>query len=154
MIPVDQQIIRPADAAWDKTREEAGDCLRAVVASIFELPLDAVPHFCDTGLERPGNKSVWAYALAGWCFTQGVVVDPHEVLNEDLLPLSGVPGYCILSGPGPRGWRHSVVGYQGRVVHDPHPSRDGLVEIDEIELLVGFTSAARELLARAPETTR
>lgn len=42
-------------------------------------------------------------------------------------------GYHILSGDGGRGTngeviRHAVVGYKGKIVWDPHPSRDGLVD--------------------------
>lgn len=149
MIPVTQQVVH--EGGYDPAREEAGDCLRATVASIFELPIEEVPHFCDTGLERPGNKSVWSWALIGWCFTAGVVIDARQVTDGERIAYSGIPGYCILSGPGPRGWRHSVVGYQGRMVHDPHPSRAGLVSIDEIEILVPINNHAAAVLARAPE---
>lgn len=149
MIPVTQRIVR--DPGPGRPSEERGDCLRATVASIMERDLDDVPHFCDTGLERPGNKRVWAYALMGWFFANGVIMDHREVLDDQALPHSGIPGYCILSGPGPRGVRHSVVGYQGHIVHDPHPSHEGLVSVDEIEILVPINDHAAALLARRPE---
>jgi hypothetical protein len=36
-------------------------------------------------------------------------------------------GYAIADGDGPRGVRHSVVVLDGQIVHDPHPSRAGLI---------------------------
>lgn len=149
MIPVDQTLFGGLEAV--AAGDEPGDCLRAVVASIMERRLDEVPHFSDTGPTRPGNARVWAYALVGWLFTEGVVLWPFEISNPDLLPSAILPGYSILSGPGPRGHRHCVVGYQGFVVHDPHPSRDGLIEIDSLELLVPIGDRAHEVLSRAPE---
>ena len=42
MIPVDQTILYDPDPA-----SLMGNCFQACVASIFELPLDMVPHFCQ-----------------------------------------------------------------------------------------------------------
>lgn len=76
--------------------------------------------------------------------------DPHDVRIYDA---DGYPwdGHVLASGPSPRGpFDHLVVaryrwiptGRPGRlrptveIVHDPHPSRAGLVEIASIELIL------------------
>lgn len=55
--------------------------------------------------------------------------------------------FHILSGTSPRAKKellnnenrlrlHSVVGYRGAIVHDPHPDGTGLLTLDEIELIL------------------
>jgi len=45
-------------------------------------------------------------------------------------------GYAIASGPGPRGVDHSCVALDGEIIHDPHPSRDGVKFIEAYEVLI------------------
>jgi hypothetical protein len=44
--------------------------------------------------------------------------------------------YHVISGPGPRGCHHSVVGLNGKMVHDPHPDRTGLEEAQMWDFLI------------------
>lgn len=46
MIPVEQQQLSVIDEHGDSIVK--GDCMRACVASLFELPLDDVPHFVES----------------------------------------------------------------------------------------------------------
>lgn len=114
MKPVDQSV----------TRWGAGNCLQACVASILELPLDATPDFIRTG-------SDWLEALAQW-------LDAQFAMSVLLLKFTGNPsftrpnGYCIASGPTLGYPKHSVVWLDGRIIHDPHPSRPGLQRIDDL----------------------
>ena len=39
----------------------------------------------------------------------------------------GYKGHYLVSGMGPRGLQHVVVGHEGKFVHDPHPSDKFLV---------------------------
>ena len=131
---------------------EPGDCMRAAVASIFELPLHTVPHFVDTGPRRPGNERLWLYAWHGWALQHGCIIYHLNVFRAEHL---SVPGYSLLGGPSPRATpgqplRHVCVGWQGQIVWDPHPSRDGLAATDECDLLVPITEYAALLLAREP----
>jgi len=53
-------------------------------------------------------------------------------------------GYCILAGKSPRGdFAHAVVGWGMQVVHDPHPSRAGIVTCTEVIVLVPMNPAVR-----------
>lgn len=90
-----------------------GNCLQAAVASLLNLPLASVPHFIehDEWLERlVAFGAAWGYRVR------------HRS------PDCGVPS-GIGIGPSPRGVSHSLVWVGGEVVWDPHPSRDGLVQL-------------------------
>lgn len=66
MIPVMQQIV--GDGLEGRP---IGDCLRACVASIFELPLLDVPHFAELG---PG----WFQVMLEWLRPMGLVMQTEH----------------------------------------------------------------------------
>ena len=43
--------------------------------------------------------------------------------------------YYLASGPSERNCKHIVIMYNGKLIHDPHPSRKGLLEIEAIWIL-------------------
>src|SRR5471030_594009 len=96
MIPQDQEFLH------DSEKGIQGDCARAVIASLLELPIAEVPHFMQLADEVHG---FWN-RLYDW--REG---DP------DL--------YHEMSGPSPRGngTYHAIVGKNGKPFFDPHPSR-------------------------------
>jgi hypothetical protein len=111
MIPVDQTTVAVT------TGEEAGDCLRAALASVFEVPLLAIPHF----VADPSDE--WNLRMSEWFLSRGLHL--FDFPAGDVV----APEPHVASGPGPRGFEHSCV-YAGDVlVHDPHPARAGLSEI-------------------------
>lgn len=95
-----------------------GNCFQACVASILELPLEDVPHFCE------GDNPRWLLDLEEWLRPRGLA--PMLVQAEGCPALDDA--YGLLGGPSPRGCNHSVVVRGVEVVHDPHPSREGLLE--------------------------
>jgi hypothetical protein len=122
MTPVDMAILDHG-----KPGSEFGDCFRACVATVMNLPGDQVPHFC----RRPHPASRWVMRLNDWLSPRGLVY----------MAISGAPDWCwirhwpvmvIAGGKSPRGdFDHAVVGRVSRsgfeMLHDPHPSRAGLV---------------------------
>lgn len=83
-----------------------GNCMAAALASILECPM---PEF---GLNVGYRK--WKRNIDRWLAGKGLVLEE--------VPLSCRPeGYHLIFGISPRGGRHAVVGYRGRMVHDPHP---------------------------------
>jgi len=107
-----------------------GNCHAACLASILHVPLDEVP----TGLfERKDWQDVINAYLRP--MNLGLVVFDYTEGETWWIP----PGvFHVLSGPSPRGdfW-HSVVGRDGVLVHDPHPSGAGLVGTErEVQLFV------------------
>lgn len=118
MKPVDQTLFPMWDANGQQT--VIGNCFQAAVASLLELSLHEVPHFCAT--------SGWRKAARDWAESRGFFYDEHEIGHA----IDGA--LCIKSGTSPRTdptgkpLRHAVVAKGAEVVFDPHPSRAGLIE--------------------------
>lgn len=115
MIPVDQQFLHEPE------RGQQGDCMRAVIAALLDLPLSDVPHFAQIDADKKGN--FWLL-VAEFCRTHGysfVTIRGKFLWSEDVI-------YHGISGRSPRNssGHHAVVGMNGRIHHDPHPSRAGL----------------------------
>lgn len=120
MIPVDQTTFG----------FPGGNCLSACIASLLELPIEEVPYF--------GADGNWLDRLALWLTPRGFwpLICP---LDRDARWYP--PVLHILSGKGPRDLGrpdvlHSVVAYGNEIVHDPHPSRAGLITHEDVVLLV------------------
>ena len=101
-------------------------CVRACLASLLDLPLAGVPD-----LMAPRDGRGWARVRA-WLQARG-----RKLID---VPDARGCGFVLLRGVSPRGTRHCVIGRDDGigvyVVHDPHPSRAGLVKIDRISDLV------------------
>jgi hypothetical protein len=123
MIPADQEFAhRPEDGVQ-------GDCTRACIASLLELPVGEVPHFAQEAVDAHGLEQFVPFyydAIEEWLNERGYRVTWGH--NPSLYP-DGT--HCIVSGPSVRrqGAYHACVGIVEngvpRVVHDPHPSRSG-----------------------------
>ena len=99
-----------------------GDCVRASVASLLDLDPVKVPHFtCQDDVR------VWHYALIGFAAEHGYRIDRRAAGEDEPLPEFG-----LVIGQSPRGVSHAVVAVGGKVVWDPHPSRDGLVDVRQV----------------------
>jgi hypothetical protein len=94
-----------------------GNCMQAALATVLDLPLSQVPDFRLMEKGGWGGDAMvkWLAARARTC--QGST-DEHDA------PLFGL---YVANGPSPRGTGHSIVKAARKMVHDPHPSRDGLV---------------------------
>lgn len=120
MTPVDQTITG-----------NGGDCFRAAIASILDLPTEEVPHFF---LEADMNA-----AASKWLAARGIALLPMCFVDPEALQRThfAFRGHCVLGGYGPRKnergdhRRHGVVAklqvYGVEVVHDPHPEKSGLL---------------------------
>lgn len=99
-----------------------GDCMRACVASIFELSLEEVPNFNDP------DSSYYAKNLEKWGSERGITAVNITLTNDDLDVIKNC--WVIAVGKSPRDKneedRHAVVWYNGKVVHDPHPRGIGI----------------------------
>jgi hypothetical protein len=134
MTPVDQEFIHKPEEG------QHGDCMRACIASVLDLPIAKVPNFAQ--LDADGEGNYWIM-LAEFCRGHGysfVTMQGRFVWSEDAI-------YHVISGPSPRikGGHHAVVGRNGQVFFDPHPSRAGLAgDPDDwkFDLLVCASSGA------------
>lgn len=117
MIAVDQTMF------YDKG--EVGNCVQAVTASILELKLEDVPHFVK---DQPGSD--WYETWENFMMTHRgkkpiMLIPPWE---KPPIPI----GYYLASGNSERNCKHIVIMYEGNVVHDPHPSKVGLLDIEAV----------------------
>lgn len=104
MIPVHSQVVHDPPATY-------GDCLRACIASVLEVPAQCVPHFLE------GNNDDWFRQLQVWALDHGLYL---AELSADV----HVTGYSIavLSNS------HAVVQQGCRTIHNPSVVAEGKVE--------------------------
>lgn len=110
---------------------ERGDCFAACVATILSWPLIDVPNFCGLySAEEWYGKFVQYLAEHGMgALTQNFTGDPESFFKWVDMCAPNIP--YIAGGPASRGHLHCCV-YVGRHLwHDPHPSREGLLELQD-----------------------
>lgn len=110
----------------NQTRDGAtGNCLQACIASLLDLPLDAVPDFGTA---------------AGQWLRFARYMNQHGLQPVDVTPVAHpYNAYYLVTGTSPRGVNHACVALNGRIVHDPHPSDAGL-QIERLVLFVAFVA--------------
>ena len=122
MIPQEQQFPHDPEAGV------FGDCFRASIASILELPIEEVPHFL-----HDGNQELWLERFTAFLNPLGYFMMSIPAANWDFegwMNESKIKGdiYHLISDQSPRfeNELHCVVGRNGAVIHDPHPAKTGL----------------------------
>lgn len=138
MIPVDQV----------RTGNPQGQCTEAAVASLLEVSLGDVPDLWEgqsADEERPPRRWV---ELLGLILSHGCQFVRYHVsrtpLNDfdlDALDLHRearfvARGFHLLGGKNPDGFDHMVVAKDGVVVHDPNPSRNSIVVVEEVVVFI------------------
>lgn len=147
MTPLKQKFRHdPAAGVW-------GDCHRAAVASVLNLPLEAVPHFAEGG---PDGEEFFAREKA-WLLTQHLVPvrmffgDPKltdERNIEQVLALMAARNtgvYYLLGGRSRTSVNHTVVCLDDKIVHDPSLTDSGIIGpcdsgFLEVTLFVAFVA--------------
>lgn len=138
----------------------AGNCFAACIATLLELPLEAVPPSAGDAGGRPMAAFLRARGLLYLEVTAGPLrryeTDEPPVPAQDLgwCPLTRGEALAVLMGPSPRfDCAHCVVGrtngYGWTILHDPHPDRTGIPHLERIGFLVAVNPAAPG--APAPE---
>ena len=105
---------------------EKGNCFAACLASVFEIPIEAAPDLW-AGEQR---GLYWVQIVNDW-------LKPRGLWYCDVKFLGISPkGYHLIGGQSARGLSHAVVGFNGEMVHDPHPDGAGLVEVQDFGLFI------------------
>lgn len=132
MKPIDQVIFDPGK----------GDCMAACIASILELPLDAVPNLSN--LPKWNWTSIFISFMYhfGWEF-EGMGYSSS--INAD----EGIHGYYIAGVPSAnfKDCEHAIViDRTGLCVHDPSPKKQyqGVNVIEEEKLIDFYSFVKRE----------
>lgn len=117
MTPVDQEFLHDPEIG------QSGDCQRAVIASLLDLPISEVPHFLQ---EANAGGAGFYCRIGDFLEVRGLEMLWHASPIYHLK--EGVDVYHDIMGPSPRGngLFHAVVGCNGKIVHDPHPDKTGL----------------------------
>jgi hypothetical protein len=122
---------------------------------VLGLPIEQVPHF----LETEDDSDIWWLGFGSWCGEHGVsplFIEYTRIPDDDVF----APVLCIAHGEASRGVRHAVVWKGSEMVHDPHPSRAGLIgEPDHLTLLVvqdpgALAAVERETYAKCERVCR
>jgi len=131
MIPAEQLV------PHDPDNKVYGDCFRAVLASLLEMKIEEVPHimFDNPDVDTYNKRLHEFLEPMGFFYLQIPKWDfdawkAGSFINGDV--------YHEISGDSPRfpGTLHSVVGCNGKMVHDPHPTKLGLASIEAFGFLV------------------
>lgn len=116
MIPIDQTIF-----GFKK-----GNCHQACLASVLEESLEDIPNFWEGNEENVEgfwkDQRKWL-RFRGWNIINVRFEEEYNIkesLNEAIV---------IAMGKSPRDISnyHAVVWQSGEIIHDPHPSKDGLI---------------------------
>ncbi len=145
MIPVTQTKVQVKDSVGNIVVR--GNCYAACIASILEVPITEVPNMevfyhLDNGY---GEEVMRTFLISkGWelrsddrfeCFHHEFLYemygeDKYHYLREKL-----ADKYYLVSGKSSRGIQHICIYKNGKLVHDPHPTREGLETIQHFETL-------------------
>jgi hypothetical protein len=112
MIPVYQTLFFEPDRPVEKQR---GNCLTACVASLLDLPIEAVPNFIQVDVAGGPN---WWWHLHTYLKMMGVEIDGFKIRNPP------INRHYIVTGLSARASEeypihHAVIYYNGKMVHDP-----------------------------------
>ena len=102
-----------------------GNCYSACLASILEISIDEVPNFTEA-------DDFWT-AVRTWLRERGWGV--IGAAFNDIFTPDDLDGYQIVCGESPRGLKHATVWLNGKMVHDPHPDRNGIYEAESADIL-------------------
>jgi hypothetical protein len=126
----------------DQTRfgHGAGNCLAACIASLLDLSIDQVFDIPEGGKD----PDYWGI-VDRWLTERGLglayVTVRKEGDDERLGATVRIPpdAHYMAWGESPRNLSHSVIYRSGELIHDPHPSRDGILRVENIAFLVRLT---------------
>ncbi|GAB1340902.1 hypothetical protein [Gemmatimonas sp.] len=108
------------------TEDVNGNCTAACLATVFGGTIE------EYEARIPFTARWWEDVEA--------IFRERGLLVLRLSPDGGYPtGVCFVAGNSPRGVRHLCVMQDGAIVHDPHPSQAGLVEITDYWAVIPWT---------------
>ena len=102
-----------------KFGSEEGNCFAACIACLFPVEIEDVPDFYQQA------QSLWWDAFCLW-MCEHFNVEPVITGHYESIPDPSTP--YLIGGKAERGLMHSVIGRNGKVIWDPHPSRAGLID--------------------------
>jgi hypothetical protein len=141
MIPVTQTkvVVRNSEGIIVQN----GNCFAAAIASILELPITEVPNVeVFFRFNGPWYETMDRFLrLAGWDLVSD---DRFKIFHDGQFSIENREeylNYCkdkyyLVSGPSLRGVHHVCIYRNGKLVHDPHPTREGLLKEEMFQELI------------------
>lgn len=110
--------MKPVTQTEIGTDNPKANCLMAAIASVLEVDLADLPDASDYG--------DWWQSVHDALEPAGLAPIYYQCSSSHFPPIAP-PGYHIAVGKSPRSdHTHACVALDGKIVHDPHPSRAGL----------------------------
>jgi len=121
---VDQSVMH------DPANGKYGNCQSACLATILCVDIDSVPHKNEdiNGEEQDKMFNEWLASFGLMILHMDIQPDWFEWQRKYV---GAGDIYHFIFGMTERGTYHSVVGKNGAVFHDPHPSKTGLLPQSE-----------------------
>ncbi len=105
-----------------------GDCHRAAIASMLDLPLADVPHFGDGGPnDAEFNRRVDAFLATRGLKGFGIGLQCELEHVFEVMRVSNPGVYWMLGGQSLTGVDHTVICYEDKIVHDPSLTNAGII---------------------------
>jgi len=101
--------------------EGTNNCFAVCIGCLVEQDPATIPNFCFVAPNWRKSTNKWLSKIGMFYLDVNLTGDARDELIKDW-------GWHVISGEGPRGNRHSVIGYQGEVEHDPYPNGGGLID--------------------------
>jgi hypothetical protein len=116
-----------------------GECVRAAYSALLDIPIEQIPPLdpgtaARNGQEQGDRERVWLASI-GFNLIE-IAAHPDNELAPEVLDCIPENMTHLMSGISPRGFGHRCVGIGGRLAWDPHPSREGLLTVYAIGILV------------------
>jgi hypothetical protein len=143
-----------------------GNCWAAAIASILEIPITEVPNFevwfqwedgmwwylTDRFLLKKGFKlesiadqfrvfHMTVDEYQSWCDKEEIHPGDYHQLKADYKD-----EFYFACGPSARGVSHVTIWKNGSMVHDPHPTREGIIELKRFEWIRKLTQEEIEMV--------
>lgn len=116
-----------------------GNCFAACIASLLELPISEVPNVETLyGIDDTFYYEVlwrWLGHLGYELSTDSRFRCFHGDESKSEFKEQLKDKFYLVSGKSPRGVQHIVIYKNGQLVHDPHPTKEGLLTEDFFENL-------------------
>lgn len=114
-----------------------GNCVQACIATLLGAPkLEDVPNFLWSSESKTSRRSSFEFweAIDDYLTEKGLV---RLMMGNNYYPEC----HYLVSGKTERGSYHMVVMFENKLVHDPHPSRAGLIQRDITHLIIPINLA-------------
>lgn len=112
-----------------------GNCFATVIACLIDENIENIPAVeelfpkDDSDLEASKH---WVNVMQKYLNSKGYI---WMSVTSDIDTFEWDDEYYIACGPSSRGVNHACIYHKGRLWHDPHPSGEGIVEINHLEFL-------------------